>query len=107
MEYGLTYYRKEKFEDVLDEVPKNGILPVENGQTNRIGEIAYAEWKLENFSKEEEEGILIRQDEILEADWKMENSLQAPVEKGTVIGKAMCLLNGEVLLEKRYISRIR
>lgn len=105
MEYGLTYYRKEKFEEVFDEVPKNGILPVENGQTNRIGEIAYAEWKLEDFSKEEEEGILIRQDEILEADWKMENSLQAPVEKGTVIGKAMCFLNGEVLLEKKiYIT---
>ena len=101
MEYGLNNYSYMDFEEAMKEIPKEGMIPVYNGQTEKIGDTAYAEWKVENTEKSDAiEGVLMRSDEEIKVDWSVKESLQAPVKEGTVIGKVTCMVDDEVYLEK-------
>lgn len=106
MEYGLNNYSYADFENALKEIPKEGTIPVYNGQTGRIGETAYAEWKMENLEKEKTlQGILLRKDETIDVDWSVEESLQAPVEEGKKVGTVTCMVDDKIYLEKEmYIT---
>lgn len=107
MEYGLDNYSYADFESAMEEVPKEGMIPVYNGQTERIGETAYAEWKMKDIGKEDVlEGILLREDEKIEVNWSVEEGLQAPVKEGKRIGTVTCSVNGEIYLEKEmYVTQ--
>lgn len=101
MEYGIKNYQYVDFETVMNEVPNEGRISVWNGQTEHIGQTAYANWKLESLKDNSQKGLLLRKDEEIEVDWTVEESLQAPVNREQVIGNAICRVGDEILLEKK------
>ena len=101
MEYGIENYRYVDFETVMDEVPNEGKVSVCNGQTQHIGQTAFANWKLETLKEDSDTGLLIRKDEKIEVDWTVKEGLQAPVKKEQVIGNAVCRIGDEILLERK------
>lgn len=104
MEYGLKYYQYADFEEAMADVPTEGTIPVQNGQTQRIGDVAYAAWELEEDEKKNMlEGMLLRSDEKIEVDWEVKESLLAPVEKDMIVGKVTCKVNGELYLEQDMV----
>jgi len=105
MEYGIENYEYKKFAEVIQAVPKEGTIPVYNGQTKYIGDTAYARWEMESLDEEEIQGVLLRKDEKIQVDWKTEEKLTAPVEKGYVVGTVICSINGEEYMKKNmYIT---
>ncbi len=103
MEYGLENYRYEAFESAMEEVEKEGVITVINGQTKRIGDTAYANWEVIEDEAYMGEGMLLRTDEEFEIVCTMEKSLTAPVSKGMKIGKVTCLVGGEPVLKQDIV----
>ena len=103
MDYALKNYESVSFEEAMEEIETEGTISVYNGQTNRIGDIAYAGFKVQEAEEEELEGILLRKDEELVVDYEIKDSLQAPVESGTVIGNVTCKVDGQTYLERKIV----
>jgi len=105
MEYGIDNFEYAGFADAIQDIPKEGMIPVHNGQTKQIGETAYAQWRMELFDEEELQGVLLRRDEDIDVDWHIKESLTAPVKKGYVIGTVVCSINGEDYMKKNmYVT---
>jgi len=100
MEYGLDNYEYAELEKAIEDIPKEGMIPVHNGQTKYIGETAYAGWEMIDYDADNLKGILLRKDETIDVEWNIEESLYAPVEKGKIIGEAVCKIDGEEYLKK-------
>ena len=100
MEYGIDNFEYAEFAEEIKDIPKEGIIPVDNGQTKYIGETAYAQWKMESISNEELQGVLLRKDEQIHVEWHVEEKLMAPIKKGHIIGEVVCSINGEEYLKK-------
>ncbi len=100
MEYAIEHYELVNLEDKIQEIPQEGTVLVYNGQTNKIGDRAYAKWEVQK-EKEELKEILLRNDEEIIVDYKVEDSLRAPVEKWRVIGTVTCKIDGETYLERK------
>lgn len=94
MNYGIDNYQYHSFEEV--ELDQNKLVPIQviNGQTDKIGEIAYS--KLEIVDKDNEEGLLMRAEEEIAIAYDMKNTLEAPVKKGTKIGEITYEVEGEI-----------
>lgn len=103
MEYGLENYRYETFESALEEVEKEGMITVINGQTQGIGETAYANWEVMEDRPDTEEGMLLRADEEFEIVCTMEKNLTAPVAEGMKIGEVTCLVGDESVLKQDIV----
>lgn len=69
-------------------------LPVENGIADRVSVSV----------QHKEIGLLLREDERIVTEYELPVSLQAPVEKGQIIGCERYLLNGEILAEFPIIT---
>lgn len=101
MEYGLANYRYAEFEEAMAEVPKEGMIPVVNGQTKRIDDTAYVGWKVaENEDAQLHQGMLLAKEEEYEVDCSIQKSLTAPVKEGMKIGEVVCRVGDEVCLKK-------
>ena len=110
MNYGLENYEyREMAEELIDEnrfVP----IPVENGQTEKIGGQAYVTiGVLEGGG--ESTGLLMRKDEQIEVSYSIKESLTAPVKEGTMIGKVQYSVDGtvyrtEILVTKDSVDQI-
>jgi len=101
MEYGLANYRYAEFEEAMAEVPKEGMIPVVNGQTKRIDDTAYVGWKVaENKDTQLHQGMLLAKEEEYEVDCSIQKSLTAPVKEGMKIGEVVCRVGDEVCLKK-------
>ena len=48
MNYGLDNYEYSTFENAASDIPKSGRIQVLGGQTQKIGETAYVEWKVQD-----------------------------------------------------------
>lgn len=104
MEYGLENYRYEEFKSVMDDIPIEGTIPVLNGQTRKIGDVAYADWVIKEEDKNKDTGgMLLRKDEQFDVTWHVKESLTAPVEEGTVVGEVTCNIGAETILKKEII----
>lgn len=103
MEYGLDNYRYEAFKSAMEEVEKEGVITVINGQTQEIGDTAYANWKVKEEKAYMGEGMLLRTDEEFEIVCTMEKSLTAPVAEGTKIGEVTCLVGDEAVLKQDIV----
>ncbi len=103
MEYGLDNYRYETFADTMENVEVEGVIPIANGQTQRIGDAAYANWEVKEDDLKETEGMLLRKDEEMEVVCKMEKSLMAPVDAGRKIGEVSCVVDGEAVLKRDIV----
>lgn len=103
MEYGLENYRYEEFESALEDIEKSGVIEVDNGQTDRIGDIAYVNWEVKDAGNDVSDGMLLRVDEEFEIISKLEKNLTAPVKEGMKIGEIKCLVGNEVVLQKDIV----
>lgn len=103
MEYGLDNYRYEAFESAMEEVEKEGVITVLNGQTQGIGDTAYVNWEVREDKSNMGEGMLLRTDEEFEIVCTLEKSLTAPVTEGRKIGEVTCLVGGEPVLKQDIV----
>lgn len=91
MSHGIddfTYHSFKEMEEP-DKVPEK--LPVLNGQTAKIGQQAYVKTtvvpaELENNVFGEPEGLLLNEEETIAVEYEVVSALQAPVQKGDVVG---------------------
>ena len=103
MEYGLENYRYETFGSAMEEVEKSGVIPVENGQTERIGDVAFAKWEVRDKGNKENAGMLLRTDEEFHISCKREERITAPVKAGTPIGEICCSVGDDIVLEQEIV----
>ena len=68
-------------------------IPVQNGQTKRLGELAHVNVTIDRpaasqkaSSSSVEEGLLLKKGEQFQVKFQMEKSLTAPVSAGTQVG---------------------
>ncbi len=122
MEYGLKNYAFSYYEDAAKDIPKEGKIPVEEGQTRRIGETAYVQWGRKSESgddsgnqqkteekisedEQEKEGLLLRRDEKIEIKWEVEKELDAPVKSGTEVGSIQYFVGDEMYKEEKLVVK--
>jgi len=122
MEYGLKNYAFSYYEDAAKDIPKEGKIPVEEGQTQRIGEMAYVQWERQSESgdalgnqqkaeekisedEQEKEGLLLRRDEKIEIKWEVEKELEAPVKSGTEVGSIQYFVGDEMYKEEKLVVK--
>lgn len=104
MQYGIDNYFYRSFLEegtVFDEKNLKPI-PVENGQTNILGETAYTDIEISDRRRQENgsmdfvadgtneknlEGLLLREDEEIKVEYHLQKSLTAPVEAGAEVGE--------------------
>lgn len=99
MEYGLENYEYVYFDDAAADIPKSGQIEVLEGQTAKIGDTAYVEWKRDGIK----DGILLRKDEKIDLEYRICETMQAPVNAGESAGYIDYLINGEVYKEEELI----
>lgn len=95
MGHGLNHYTYHTFDEAEISGEWLKPVPVENGQTERIGGTASARVRLEpaqpgNGPREENEGpegLLLGPDETIEAVCEVKKALEAPVHSGQEIGR--------------------
>ena len=92
LEYGLSEYTYRKFELQQEGQTneKKVYIPVENGKTEKMDEMAQVEIRVETTPF----GMLMREDEMVEVNWKVPNVLSAPVWKGMPVGVAEYKIDG-------------
>lgn len=89
LEYGLSEYTYREFELQQNKETKV-YIPVENGKTENIGEMAQAEIQVESTPF----GMLMREDEMVEVKWNIPDILLAPVWKGMPVGVVEYQIDG-------------
>lgn len=95
MNYGISRYTMYNLED--ETIDKNQIkkIPVLEGQTQHIGEKAYATVKIEPYSDQNSKYFLLRDNEKVEVTYQVKEHLNAPVCCGDVAGTITYLIDGE------------
>lgn len=95
MNYGLEKY---EIKDVLERELPVGRLEVNGGQHGgNLSEKSYVSLSYRENMEEESLKILLGEDEKVEQKVELPDMLEAPVKKGTKIGKVSYLLEGEEL----------
>lgn len=104
MNYGLENYEYRTMDEVPVDETKLVPIPVENGQTEKIGGQAYVDiGVLEGGG--ESKGLLMRKDEQIEVSYSMKEHLMAPVKEGTMIGKVQYMVEGEVYRTEILVTK--
>lgn len=103
MEYGLEHFTYH----ALDEVPINmeKILPVtvNGGQTKELGGSAQVTLRLTPREYQGMEGLLLREDEQIQLEYDIPRVLDAPVEKGEIVGSIQYKV-GETVYRTEYLE---
>ncbi len=100
MEYGLKYYAYHSLDELKIDTGRLSDVPVIRGETEILGSTASVKLSLpEDWPADElaEEGLLLREDESFILKYTLPEILEAPVEKGTEVGKIEYLLEDAVL----------
>lgn len=120
MQYGLENYFFRSFSEpevAFDERCLKPI-PVRNGQTDKLGDAAYAAVTVEKggngdagvgdvalgTDKGWKEGLLLRTDEEICVEYSVESVLEAPVEKGSRVGTVQYLVDGVVYRQEQLVT---
>ena len=100
MSYGIEDFVYHAFAEVEDEVKIPEKIVVLNGQTQEIGQQAFVE--IQTVTAEPEggtfgaiEGLLLSEEEQIEVSCDVVSVLQAPVQKGDVVGTITYEVAGE------------
>lgn len=103
MEYGLHNFEYRKFE--RSKMETEWLLPVEvtEGQTERLGDTAYAKVALNFPEAEQIEGMLLGKEEEVIVLGTAEKTLAAPVKKGMQTGNIRYVVDGKVYREERIL----
>lgn len=95
MAYGLENFTYHSLNEVKVDEESLASIPVAGGQTDKIGESIAVPVTV--VTKEAGiEGVLLKEDESFEKREEIAKELEAPVEKGTEVGKITYLVDGEV-----------
>ncbi len=98
MEYGLAAYDFYELSETQIERKRLQPLIIVDGQTERIGEIAYTEVTLLGGSGSDAnlDRVLLRKDEKPQILYDLKEYVTAPVSKGTPVGTVQYVIDGEV-----------
>lgn len=100
----ITSYALENYEYEEIEIPKDlDTIPVIDGipYTDKLFEEAFVKTEVK---ADVELSVLKRQDEVVEVCIEQEKELQAPLLKGTLVGKVKCCLDGDSLAEYPIVT---
>lgn len=97
MNYGLENFEKKSLKDISIEEERLKSVPVTEGQGQYIGETVYVIPAVEQQKGIEE--LLVEKGQEITVTYQIADKLQAPVEKGTYIGKITYRLGKETLKE--------
>ncbi len=108
MQHGIESFTYHSLKEVQETVSIPEKLLVKNGQTQQMGQQAYV--KLERVVVEPEkqlfgepEGVLLSEDEEIEVECEVVPYLQAPVEKGDVVGMITYSVQGECYQKEEIV----
>ncbi len=108
MQHGIEDFTYHSFEEVREKVTIPEKLPVENGQTQRVGQQAYV--TIERVAAEPErllfgeaDGVLLSDTEEIEVQCQVLPYLTAPVIKGDVIGTITYSVKGECYQKEEIV----
>lgn len=108
MNYGIEEFEYAYFSgaEVHSKVPDK--LLVEEGQTDYVGQQAYVQTRVipaegGNSAFGEQEKLLLREDEQIQVRYNISAKLQAPVQKGAVVGTIFYEINGEIYKQEDII----
>lgn len=119
MNYGLENFEYHSFDEKPVDEKKLLPIPVDNGQTDKIGETAYttirvAEEKEDgnggvdtlagNADEGALEGLLLRKDEEIQVTYQLKEKLTAPVEEGTIVGKILYCVGNQIYRTKMVVT---
>lgn len=100
--YGLENYVYHSVNEVSYDKTILSPIPVENGQTDKLEQIAYAEVAVKNEAATYE-GILLAADEKIEVLTEVEKTLTAPVEEGAQVGSIRYMVGDVCLKEEKIV----
>lgn len=103
MQYGIENFEMVNLSEIEIEEGKITRIPVNNGQTEEIGETAYAEIRIGEGIGEEK--ILLAKEEELKIIYEVKDLLEAPVKKGSVAGTISIKAGEQVLRQYHVIVR--
>ncbi len=106
MNFGLDNYEFRHLSEALYDEKSLKPLPVHNGQTDKLAEIAYTNIMIDrsrtsadNTSDncaDSQDGLLLRKGEQIQVDFQLEKELYAPISAGTQVGTIKYLADGEL-----------
>ncbi len=101
--YGLENFVYHTMDEVSESDSAFAPIPVENGQTDRIGGAAYTEVEIKEGSGIY--GLLLSDEEKIEVIWEVEERLSAPVTQGETVGYIRYMTGGVCLKEDLIVTR--
>lgn len=106
MQYGIDHFFYKSFaeEDVAFDESRLTPIPVAEGRTEVLGEIAYTGVELEEEREGAVKRLLLRADEEIQVEHTVQSLLQAPVQKGTQVGSVSYSVNGTVYRQDRILT---
>jgi len=106
MEYGLQNYRREEItsEEIL--IPEQALpeLPVRHGQGEKIDQTITIKGALPDRAPDKSVGVLLGTEEKIAAKVLLPQELEAPVEKGQLLGEICYMLGDEVYYRERIVA---
>ena len=103
MTYGIENYTKQSLLEIVPDEAELEPIAVINGQSERIGQTAYAVPVVSEYEGYDE--LLLAEGEEIYLKYELADSLHAPVKEGDYIGKISYMLGDEVLKEcKVYVK---
>ncbi len=106
MQYGLDNYFYRSFDQEGTAFDESVLkpLPVQNGQTDILGDQAYMAVRVES-GEGMREGVLMRADETVQVQYTLETDrLTAPVEENTPVGSVEYILGDTVYRRDRIVT---
>lgn len=121
MQYGLDnyFYRSFSEEGIAFDESRLQSIPVKNGQTEVLGETAYAGVEISRGGEGEadgaeavpgqddrlrEEGLLLRPDEEIRVECRIKDKLTAPVSAGTEVGWIDYIVEDSIYRRERIVT---
>ncbi len=108
MSYGIEEFFKESIEDSQKESSIPSRIPVTNGQTQGLGQQAYVGVEVMPAEQEgdlwpESKAVLLKDGEQVLFDYQLPAKLEAPVQKGDIVGKVTYTVDGNIYRQKDIV----
>jgi len=108
MNFGIEEFFKVNIEDSQKESSIPSQIPVINGQTDRPGQQAYVGVEVVPAEQEgdlwrKSETVLLKEGEQVQFDYQLPEKMEAPVQKGEVVGKVTYTVDGNIYRQKDII----
>lgn len=108
MNFGIEEFFKENIEDSQKESSIPSRISVINGQTDGLGQQSYVGVEVVPVEQEgdlwpKSETVLLKEGEQVQFDYQLPEKLEAPVQKGTVVGKVTYTVDGNIYRQKDII----